>query len=103
MPKRLVLFLVILMVAPLLSSAAPAASAPDSKEAFLASLEAPASPEAPALIGIGDAPPPPLAMACNSPCVPICKKCGTNMVKLCCSCNAATSCGACQPGTVCNI
>jgi len=98
--RRLALSLVAVAVALLISSAAWAQgpAAPVSKEAFLASLEAPqtaATPEQPVLLGV-DNHPTPVPRACQ------CMKCGTNKVKLCCTNGTTITCETCHSGTVCN-
>jgi hypothetical protein len=98
--RRLALSLVAVAIALLISSAAWAEgpAAPISKEAFLASLEAPqtaATPEQPALLAADQ--PTPTFRACQ------CMKCGTNKVKLCCVAGDGTvTCETCHSGTVCN-
>jgi hypothetical protein len=103
MAKRVAFSLFVVAVVALLGSPAAFAENPTpvSVEAFLGSLQAPATavaPDVPVLTGLDNVPAP-LPMSCTSQCM----KCGTNKVKLCTTCNGVVTCGPCQTGTTCNI
>jgi hypothetical protein len=114
MSKRTALLLGIVAVAVLLSSAAFAGQTPTSpvsKEAFLATLQAPGAEAAPAEPDLNNVrtEPAPVFMSlptCTTGCCDYsCQKCTSTSVKLCAfnHCTGQSGCEACHSGTVCSF